>query len=316
MKGEVTRHPWTYAAPPPHALRRTLAATHALGHGYENDEGGDGEGGGSEGGKGGSSEGGKGGSSEGGKEAHRGQRGRREVQGLGVRRRRARRGLRGLRGDEACERLRGLLPRPLVHVVQRHADAARAPIAPAWAQAERAARHPQSGSESMGGARAQRIRVGVFALLLMVRDGVRGAGAVPAAPHRRTRSSRWMALHSLRAHTARQKRMARWAREFGSRSGTGDVARAPGPRRRQRALSPSHVAAPRRERHHLAAFATLPPRLAYLFWYANCSFFLLGGSEPPTRVDLILPHADVNRLNSTCADNVDLSRAPSIRRPT
>ena len=246
----------------------------------------------------------------------RGQRGRREVQGLGVRRRRARRGLRGLRGDEACERLRGLLPRPLVHVVQRHADAARAPIAPAWAQAERAARHPQSGSESMGGARAQRIRVGVFALLLMVRDGVRGAGAVPAALHRRTRSSHWMALHSLRAHTARQKRMARWAREFGSRSGGGNGARAPGHRRRQRVLSPSHVAAPRRERHHRAAFATLPPRLAYLFWYANCSFFLLGGSEPPTRVDLILPHADVNRLNSTCADHADLSRAPSIRRPT
>jgi hypothetical protein len=54
-----------------------------------------------------------------------------------------------------------------------------------------------------------------------------------------------MAFHSLRAHGARHKGMARSARTLWSRSRTGDDARVPGCRGILRASSPSHGAAPR-----------------------------------------------------------------------
>ena len=48
-----------------------------------------------------------------------------------------------------------------------------------------------SPAQGMGQS-AQRASVKMFEFFLMVQDGVRSAGAVPAAPHRRTCSSRWM----------------------------------------------------------------------------------------------------------------------------
>jgi hypothetical protein len=78
----------------------------------------------------------------------------------------------------------------------------------------------------------------VFAFSPMVKNGVRGAGAVPAAPHRRTHSSRPLAFHSLRAHTKRHKSVGRLAREFGSRSRADNAAHARGRRTHPRAAMP------------------------------------------------------------------------------
>ena len=74
-------------------------------------------------------------------------------------------------GEEARRAGSGAVCSLAAHLVTLHyAHVACALIAPARANAERAARHThtQSGSESKGEARAQRIRVDVFAFSLIV----------------------------------------------------------------------------------------------------------------------------------------------------